>query len=196
MWWKSTYSLYFRKQTSFILQEGIEQEFLTFSLLYMNPLVFCRWSKSLPGVATNKLTPFTSWLDSPLRLLPSITYPRVCEWYFINFFAMLCVWSKINTEFMIRNNKIQNYKNLTIGYVSNYNILIFHDITIWLDNISESNNKRQPPLLPKSITVKNVNPVHLYLHKATWLKKVYCHLSWHIRLEPFHSDQVLDCLHS
>jgi hypothetical protein len=93
-WFLNVSTLLLHKKNSFILwQEGTGHEFLTFRLLYIKLLVFWRWSKSLPGVATNKLTPFTSWSASLLRLLPPITYPRVCEWYFINFLATLCVWT-------------------------------------------------------------------------------------------------------
>ena len=41
------------------------------------PLVFSRWSRSLPGVATSKLTPFLSWFASEERLAPPITTPWV-----------------------------------------------------------------------------------------------------------------------
>lgn len=42
----------------------------------------CRWSKSLPGVATRIFTPVASFWDSTCLLAPPITKPWVCEWYF------------------------------------------------------------------------------------------------------------------
>ena len=41
-----------------------------------------RWSRSLPGVAINRLTPFSKRSVSPLLLAPPITRPKVWLWYF------------------------------------------------------------------------------------------------------------------
>ena len=61
----------------------------TFRLLNVNPLVFCMWSSSLPGVATNKLTPLTSFSASARLLAPPMMSPCVCECFFMSCCATL-----------------------------------------------------------------------------------------------------------
>mmetsp|Transcript_29141 Transcript_29141/g.58196 ORF Transcript_29141/g.58196 Transcript_29141/m.58196 type:complete len:256 (-) Transcript_29141:1025-1792(-) len=50
----------------------------TCRLSYLNPLVFCMWSKSLPGVATRTQTPRPSLSASVFLFAPPMTSPCVC----------------------------------------------------------------------------------------------------------------------
>lgn len=77
-------------QTCPISQQTLLQ--LTFKFLYTNPIVFWRWSRRRPGVATNRFTPLTMRSASPFLPAPPITNPSVCEWYLSSSFATACVW--------------------------------------------------------------------------------------------------------
>ena len=72
-------------------------------LWYSKPSVRVMWSRRRPGVATNIVTPFTSFSFSAFRSAPPMTNPYVCVWYFINSFSTpnVCMDSSRVGEMMI-----------------------------------------------------------------------------------------------